>query len=205
MAEVVDRVFSGQQIDRIADFVRYLDARLSVAEQQTLRGQLTDENATDLMGEAIRQAVRAVSSERRAYIANLIANGVASANISHIESKHLLRILGDLNDVEIIRLGRFRLDASHQDYFQKHQAVLAEPFVPDAAPREEHDKQILRESYDDHLVQLGLLVPRYSVDFESGLPRFDRLTGRPESHGYLLTRLGGLLLRHIAAPAPRTD
>lgn len=70
----------------------------------------------------MRQAAYSLSDERREYVASLIANGVSGTAISDQESKHLLQILGELNDVEIIWL-RFYADASiggDEEFRQKH-------------------------------------------------------------------------------------
>ena len=49
----------------------------------------------------------------------VVANSLKSEDISYVESKHLLRVLGELNDIEIIRLGRqlYRTYGSGQDYW----------------------------------------------------------------------------------------
>jgi len=71
-------------------------------EQEFVRSQLTNENFTDLVEEGLRQAARSVSRDRREQIAALIANSLRLQDISYVESKHLLRILGELNEIEII-------------------------------------------------------------------------------------------------------
>ena len=41
----------------------------------------------------MRHAARAVTEDRRRYLAALLANGIKSEDVSYIESKHLLKLL----------------------------------------------------------------------------------------------------------------
>jgi len=50
----------------------------------------------------------------------VIANSLKTEGISFVESKHLLRVLGELNDIEIIRLARhlYRTHGSGEGYWE---------------------------------------------------------------------------------------
>lgn len=199
LAEIAGSIIPNQRIERIVDFATQLESRLSEVERGAFRSQITDENFTDLMEEALRQVARSVSRERRARIAELIANGLAPGNISLIESKHLLRILGETNDIEIVRLTShlFMTMGSGAEYWVKHRDVL-EPVAPTmSSSQDKLDKATLQDSYDDHLTRLGLLSARYDVDSHTNQLAIDRFTGVLKVRGYALTRLGRLLLRHL--------
>lgn len=105
LAEVAGSVIPNQRVDRLVSYAQKLEAKLAGVEQQLIRSQVTNENFTDLLEESMRQAARSVSDERRQYIANLVSNGIKSSEIEYFESKHLLRILGELNDVECFGSG----------------------------------------------------------------------------------------------------
>jgi transcriptional regulator NrdR family protein len=199
LAEIAGTVIPNQRIERIVQFAQELESRLSGIEQQFVRSQLANENFTDLMEEGLRQAARSVSQERRAHIAALISNSLSSQEISYVESKHLLRILGELNDIEIIRLGShlYETFSSGDEYWEKHKGILEPVAAHMGSPQEELDKETLQESYDAHLTQLGLLKPRYAIDSGTKQPEFDSHTGAQKIRGHELTALGRLLLRQV--------
>ncbi len=203
LAEVAGTIIPNQRVDRIAKFAAILDEKLSHLEQEFVRGHLTDENFTDLLEEGIRQAARSVTDERRQYIASLISRGVEASHVEFIESKHLLRILGEINDIEIIRL-RFYLVPTiggDREFRDRHKDIVERVPAYIGASREVLDKAALQESYDHHLAELDLLRPRYHTDSRTGLPEFDRMTGAPKVWHHEITPLGRLLLRHIGLSA----
>jgi hypothetical protein len=174
-----------------------LESRLSEADQRLVRTQLTNENFTDFMEESLRQVARSVTQERRVRIAALIANSIKSDQISYIESKQLLRILGEVNDVELIRLAwhLFETHGTGKKYWEQHRAIL-EPVTPTfGSPKPELEKATLQGSFDEHLAQLGLLSPLHNVDRKTGQLVVGRHTGELEVRGYTITSLGRLLLK----------
>jgi hypothetical protein len=190
LAEIAGTVIPNQRIERIVSFAQTLDERLAALEQEFVRSQLTNENFTDLVEEGLRQAARAVTDERRQCIASVIANSLSSEDIEYVESKHLLRILGELNDIEIVWL-RFYLVPTmggDMEYRDKHQELLEPIPAVMNAPQGVLDKSTLQGSYKDHLAELGLLERRYEMDTR-------RMDMRLKIKGYDLTRLGRLLLR----------
>jgi hypothetical protein len=199
LAELAGTIVPNQRIDRIAKFAEALESKLSNLEQDFVRSQLTNEHFTDLLEEGMRQAARSLSDERREYIANLIASSLSSEDIEYIESKHLLRILGEINDIEVIWL-RFYLVPTiggDEEFRRKHESILEPVIATLGAPPEIHEKAALQESYKEHLTQLGLLQHRYRTDIKTRTPEFDRFTGAMEVQGYQITPLGRLLLRHV--------
>jgi hypothetical protein len=201
MAEVAGMVIPNQRVNRLVAFARELEARLSALEQGFVRSQISDETFTDLMEEGLRQAARSLSEERRQYIASLIANSLNPQGVSYIESKHLLRLLDELNDVEVIRLGSHNALYGHaqQAYWDTHRDVLEPVFAQMNSSQEEHDKATMQRAFDEHLAQLGLLRPIYKVDSKTKEPTFDR-DGRQVVRSYDITALGRLLCRAIDLP-----
>ena len=104
LAEILGIHIPNQRIDRIAKFAADLDQRLECIEKDLLESQLENEEVTDLIEEGVRQASHSLSDERRGYIASIIANGLSEDKISYAESRHLMRILDEINDVEVIWL-----------------------------------------------------------------------------------------------------
>ena len=202
LVEVAGMVIPNQRMDRIVQFAEVLEQRLSGLEQDFVRSQLNNEHFTDLLEESLRQAARSLSDERREYIANLIANSLSSEDIHFIESKHLLRVLGEINDIEVIWLkyhdNAKGLSITDRDpFWEKHQVVL-QPVAPAIAdPQNVRDKATLQESYQDHLVQLNLLLHQYRIDRTTELPEVDSFSRNFKVAGYRIAPLGNLLVRQI--------
>jgi len=202
LAEVAGTVIPNQRMDRIVNFAEMLEQRLSGLEQDFVRSQLNNEHFTDLLEEGLRQAARSLSDERREYIANLIANSLSSEDIEFIEAKHLLRVLGEINDIEVIWL-KYHFNAQYhgigdQDpLWEKHEAVLQPVGAAMGDPQNIHDKETFQESYQNHLVQLNLLYHQFRIDRATGLPEVDRFNRNFEVAGYKIAPLGSLLVRQI--------
>ena len=145
-----------------------------------------------------------MTNERREYIANLITNSLSQQDIEYIESKHLMRILGELNDIEIIWL-RFYLHPTmggDEEFRNKHAAILAPVMATMVDPPSVLEKESLQKNYKEHLSQQGLLRPRYEVDTKTHLPEYDNFTGNQKIRGYEITSLGRFLLRQIGLSDP---
>lgn len=199
LAEVAGTIIPKQRLDRVVRFAMNLEQRICELDQQFIRSQLANENFTDLLEEGIRQAARSLSDERREYLASVISNGIASDDVEFFESKYLLRILGEINDVEVIIL-RFYLVVTmggDEAFREKHSEIIMTRPAYIGAPRSILDKAALHESYKEHLVSLGLLDRRYCVDIRTKQPEFNSFNGAQKVNGYQITPLGRLLLRHL--------
>ncbi|MDP8568330.1 hypothetical protein [Methylophilus aquaticus] len=200
LVELAGNVIPNQRIDRLSKFSAELEARLAKLDKDFVRSKLSDENFTDLMEEGMRQAAKSVSDERRQYLASLLANGVDDVAVSFIESKHLLRILGELNDIEILWL-RFYLNpgiGGDSSFIEKHKEVFEPVHAHIGCDQATLDKEALRQSYMIHMTELGVLLPRYDTDMKTKQPVFDMFSGRMRIRGYEITLLGKLLLRQIS-------
>lgn len=199
LVEVAGNVIPDQRIDRVAKFAYALEERLSRMEQGFIQAQMGDENFTDLLEESLHQVTRSLSNDRRQYIANLVSNSLTDKDTEYSEAKHLLRILGELNDIEIIWLRFYghRTIGGDEEYREKHKNILKRPPAYVGSSRETHDDLSIQDSYKEHLAQLNLLSPRYETEIGTGTPVFDTFTGGLKLSGYEITGLGDLLLRQI--------
>jgi outer membrane murein-binding lipoprotein Lpp len=198
LSEIAGSIIPRQRVDRIADFAGKLEARINHLENDTVRSQLNDEEFTDLVEEALRQAARSTSEARRDYLASLVANSLSSDAIEHAESKHLMRILGELNDIEVLWL-RFYQNPTiggDQDFRELHKEVFERRIAYIGCSIEELDDYALQESYRDHLIELGLLSRNISKD-RNGNPEFDRFSGDFKVSFHRTSALGALLLESI--------
>jgi hypothetical protein len=203
LVEIAGTVIPNQRIDRIGRFAAELEKRLAGLERDRICAHLTDENFTDLVEEGLRQAARSTTEDRRQHLANVIAASLTSEDVSFIESKHLLRLLGEVNDVEVIWL-RFYLHPTmggDEEFRAKHEQLLVPRRATMGSSQAEIDQETLQRSYKQHLERLGLLRERYKVDSKTKMPDFER-DGRPKVQGYELTRLGRLFLRQLGFDDP---
>ena len=199
LAEMIGMTIPRQRIDRVAKLALELDRRMQEVEECLMAAKLNDEEFIDLIEEGVRQATRSLSDERRAYIANIIVNSLASDDIEHNESKHLLRILDEINDIEVIWLCSYgeRSWGKAKAFHETHEKILTPVVATMGASDEVRNKAILQESYKEHLSQLGLLEKQYRIDHETNMPEFDQFTGSMKDEGFELTALGSLLLNEI--------
>lgn len=198
LAEVAGAIIPNQRVDRIADFAFKLLARIEELEERRVRSELNDEEFTDLVEESLRQASRATSAERRQYLASLVANSLTSDAIEHAESKHLMRILGELNDVEVLWLRFFHAPTmgGDEEFRQLHSDVFQPVVATMGSSWDELDDDALQKSYKDHLVRLGLVTEHLRKD-RDGTPEYDKFTGQPRVSYREASTLGRLLLRSI--------
>lgn len=198
LAELAGSVIPNQRIDRLTKFARQLEARLGTIEQSKLAQQFADPDCADLIEESMRQAASAVTDERQNYIATLLAKSLTYEEVSHQESKHLLKILGDLSDAEIIWLRSYLDTALDEDieFRELHAAVLKPPVACFGASQPDIDGSTIAESYKNHLARLGLLQERFKLDSKTNQLKVDR-DGVVEKNYPKITLSGRLLLRLI--------
>lgn len=197
VGELVGSYLPNQRMDRLIKFVEVLNQRFAALEEDFIRSQATNDNFTELLEEGFRQAARSVSDERREYIASLIDNSLKSEDIEYHESRHLLRILGEVNDIEVIWLrfyyGTFLGDDSA--FQEKHKSIIEPVAAYMGSPPEVGEKAALQRSYKNHLASLGLLEQKFDFDRTASGVKL-----KPTGHN--ITPLGRLLLKEIGLADP---
>ncbi|WP_371325032.1 hypothetical protein VX159_05815 [Dechloromonas sp. ZY10] len=205
LAEIAGSIIPRQRVDRIADFASKLEQRIEHLEKGSVTAALNDEEFTDLSEEALRQASRATTSERREYLATLLATSLSSDAISYAETKHLMRLLGELSDVEVIWLRFYAVPTTgrDQEFRELHKNVLHPKSAHLGSSEDEVDAEAIQKSYRDHLIRLGLVSAEIAKD-RDGAPEFDRFSGNFKVKCHQASRLGLLLLKQIGlAPQGR--
>lgn len=146
----------------------------------------------------MRQAARSTSADRREYLASLVAHSLTEEEESKNDHRHLLRILGELNDIEVIWLRSFvgSYIGDQDEFWKIHEAVLQPARAYIDAPQSELDRHTLQESYKSHLVSLGLLKQTLKLD-RNKQPKIDAVTKNFAYHHPSVTPLGRMLLKVI--------
>jgi hypothetical protein len=152
----------------------------------------------DFIEEGFVQASRAITDERRRYIASIICNGINQDEVLLVESKMLLKILQELSDIEIIWLRRFKDPTVGGDkkFRNAHKSILsqARDYYDDS--EKAFYKEAIQNSYKDHLERLNLIQSKIRIDRLSKMPEFDS-KGNLKKGTVTLTVLGYLLLKEI--------
>ena len=76
MAEIVGHVIPNQRLDRLERFLRILEMKVGDVEQGKLKERFAKEEFVDLLEDGMLHASRALSDERKSYIASIIEAGI---------------------------------------------------------------------------------------------------------------------------------
>jgi len=198
LAELAGAAIPNQRIDRVVKFAVALESRLSIAERELFAQCAQREVGADLLEEAMRQAASSLSDVRRQYIASLVATCLSDEAIKEVEAKHLLKVLGELNDAEVIWLRSYSNAefGGDKEFRDRHSALLRVGPVHMQSPQSDLDRSTLSVSYSQHLGRLGLLNELYDIDSKTQALKVTR-EGRLAVKRYSLSDLGRLLLRSI--------
>ncbi|CAO3429340.1 hypothetical protein [Azospirillum doebereinerae] len=148
------------RIERIEAFLIYIQERL---DEQKLDDALKTKEGLDIFEEGISQAARALSEERKRYIAELVAKGMDSDKSAKKESRHILRILNQIDDAQIVILNSYQSkyqkidEDGDDDFFDRHREILG-PFSREIGEdNSEMEKAELKDAFEHHLSSFGLL------------------------------------------------
>jgi len=164
IAEAVKQGIPNQRIDRIADMLKILERQLSDLQKEVLEQRLQTEQFRDLLEDGLWQTTRALTHERREYIASLLRSSLTSEQLSHERAKTLMSLLGELNDSELIILGWYgtgRRNEQANRYYERHEQVVNLPSIKRGASDEERDEADLRRRSHERLQNLGLIRMDY--------------------------------------------
>ena len=199
-AEIIGATIPNQRIDRIESFLKIFESKLHEIDKNSIEEKITSPEHVDLLEDSFIQATRALSEERKDFIASLMKNSLTDENLEYIEYKRLLSTLGELNDFEIIILKSYSLDQctqEYKDFMEIHEDSLRTPIIYMDASIEDVNKEAIFQAHKTHLVNLGLLKPKFKKPKKGELPEFDEKTGMIKYNGYSLSPLGRLLLKTI--------
>lgn len=132
VAEVTGTLIPRQRLDRVTEFLQILDAMVTELQREVLEQKMKTEEFIDLFEDAVWQAARARSRNRKEWIAAVLKHSLYEGEINHIRSKELLALLNELNDAQIIILKSksFELPGPAQEaFYEQHRAVLQAPLV----------------------------------------------------------------------------
>jgi hypothetical protein len=156
MAEIIGVVIPNQRWDRISEYVRILNEKVVNLEEK-----INNQESVDLLEDSLLQSARALTRERKEYIASMLKNGLMKEEQTHAEKKKLLSILGELNDIEIIFLKYYSLNlgiGQKHPFVEQHINILIPPSRALNLNSDESNRSTFYDSYNWNLERNGLIV-----------------------------------------------
>jgi hypothetical protein len=198
--------FADRRLDRAITFLKELDDRVGYLSRDVQEWMKREPAIADLIAEALEQAVKTDSDERRRYLASLLINGMTRDDIDLIDTKKLLDILRGLNDAEIIVLKDYSyivLDAKKSAFRNQHKDIFKYEEPSWGAGEKVLNKAAVRGDLRDNLIRQGLLKPVLRLN--GGKAEIDPKTGAPVIASYEVTPLGRLFLTYIENAPSQAD
>ncbi len=203
LINVITQVIPHRKMDRMEGILERVVKRLDRLDPPIGGERPFDPVFPELLEDGFMHAGRAASPERLDYIAAMIVNGISGGTARRLDHRHLMQLLGEMNDVEVLLLihaGQSGEDADR--FWRRHEQALSVPIDGPAATPEERERAAVFESYLHHLERLGVvqLVPFAGWDKDYSGTRED---GYISTAALRVTTLGEVLLRSMSQ-APTT-
>ena len=192
LGEVITEAIPRLRQDRIIEYLRQLDEKMGTLEEELTGRLLADEERIDLIETGGHIAARATTSERIAYIAEIVFRGLSAEETNLIRRKRLLGLFGEIDDEEFLLLHAY--GKSNRGFSSNAWDAIDRP--PPAllgSSREELDEAELYEVGEQNLLRLGLLERRFGHVKKGEYPEFDPRSGGFKSH-LGISYLGRMLL-----------
>ncbi len=168
IAEITTLGIAERWNDRLVDYLERVSTRVAAleateAELAQLRERVfADDGAkADLLHLGAERAARAPSSDRRGYIAEIVARGMRSDELTADESRKFLSILDALSDAEVVTL-IYRASgptlSERSDFYDRNESVLRPASRSMDADDAEVRRAALQDGYLKNLERLGLIT-----------------------------------------------
>lgn len=193
------------RIDRLTSYLGIITKVLEKVVEDQIVKQFTNNNFRVLFDESTVQAIRSVTDDRLRYLAMIIKEGIDANEQEIYRLRHLLQILSEINDEEILQLMYYWADRfGDADFVANHpetrpQTLTAPgPRVPEETHGAELGNYIFQQSYLNHLNKFGLLNAYYEEEQEiPGIAKYRHRFQEQKVAYYEITTLGILLLTVI--------
>jgi hypothetical protein len=117
----------------------------------------------DIFEDCISQAFRAVSDDRLENLASVLEKSLTDEQIKYLQTKRLLSILSELNDVEVIILQSYGyMNPNTSEFRDQHKSIFQNAVIHHSGSEEEQEENAMYINYKDHLINLGLIGPHRS-------------------------------------------
>lgn len=211
LGNMLGRNITSQWNHSLTEIKNFILEKFRSIPNEKIEKVLSNPVGLDFIYEGLLQGCRATTTERRRQIAEALKNGIENEDNLLSESKHLLKIFGELNDREIIHLYYLTLTmviVDDREWKSKYPGMYPD-YYDETLPRSENERRkMFIESYENNLVKYGLiqydheikrvLIPVTGSDFndEVEIPDID-YDGRLKVADVKITILGKELLNFI--------
>lgn len=200
LAEIIGIAIPNQRADRIATYVRGLEARIQRLSEEMKADLASSSAKIDLIEEGGYQSARAMSPERVAQITEAVARGLAESDADVIRRRRLLVLFGELDDDEVALLNAYGRSYGGGDRKAFEQINRPDP-IHTRSPPDAVERNRLYEVGKEHLLRLELLKRNFGNVKQGQVPDFDPKTGQFK-HSVEISYLGRLLLKEIGMTTP---
>jgi hypothetical protein len=169
--ELLNVTIPDQRLNRVEKLLAKLESKVMDLDNEQLNPKFKSTVFIDVFEDVVYQSIRATSDERLEYLASVLNYGLRQEEIEHLQIKRILKILAEINDVEILIL------KSYQDQGYRYEEPCFNVFK--SLDNLDEDEMML-ENYNSNLVNLGLVGKHESIE--------SRL---------FITKLGTMLLEKI--------
>ena len=202
VAEIVGTIIPNQRLDRIERLLMRLGKKVqelaNIIDSKTINERLKSSGFISILEIGLYQAAKAVSTERIDYIASLLKNSLASDQIEQIGYKKLLDMLGQLNDIEILKLKACSYNESSEEFklfLEKHRGAILSPNKIES--NVDYRRHVLGKVYQNKLLELDLIRKHFKIPKKGEEPDFDPITGTLKFSKFEISAVGRLLLKSI--------
>ncbi|MBU1000959.1 MAG: hypothetical protein KKE73_00365 [Proteobacteria bacterium] len=160
-AEIVGRIIPNQRLDRLEDTLKRFRDNLDDEGLGMFKANMDNPEFIDLFEEAMLQAARALSDDRRENIARILKSGMTDEELNHMTKRRILEAFERTNDAEIILLQSGARKLNEDNEFKKQHEILFH--IPDQTitgrPLEpsEAEAATMSKVYLKNLITLGLI------------------------------------------------
>jgi hypothetical protein len=162
LGDLIANVIPQQRIDRVVNFVKLQSEKLEKLDknlQDKIKETMLDPETVPFMEKLLKMVVESETEQKRKYLASVLKNGL-SVEIDVAHRASLLKIIEQLEDLDILRLYGASLDEYDQEKYEafwyKYENIFY--FEPEWDDDEEADrKAMFSRMPTDKLIRLDLL------------------------------------------------
>lgn len=160
VGEIIEHLIPRLREQRLNEVLTALTERLRDVERDQIESRFRHEEFIALFEDGLQHAARATSKERIEQVAAILARGLTDDEARLVQHRHVLSLLTELNDIEVVVLRAYARHPSRDKAFRdRHAAILEEaaaPFTVTGASDEARERKAIYESFKVHLMRLGL-------------------------------------------------
>ena len=159
--EAFNLLIPNQRLNRVDKLLKILSSKICNMSEKEVEQRFHTPEFLDIFEDCISQTFRAVSDDRLEDLASLLEKSLTDEQIKYLQTKRLLSILSEVNDVEIIILQSYGY-MNPTGFRDQHNSIFQNAVIYDTASEEEQEENAMYINYENNLINLGLIGPHCS-------------------------------------------